>query len=66
MANAIGDETNFTRYQIIEISYPNGAVRAVTHDVGNYSDLSLSANGEMLATVMSQAHYDLFMTPVSA
>jgi serine/threonine protein kinase len=66
MANAIGDETNFTRYQIIEISYPNGAIRAVTHDVGNYSDLSLSANGEMLATVMSQAHYDLFMTPVSA
>ena len=66
MATAIGDETNFTRYQIIEISYPNGAIRAVTHDVGNYSDLSLSANGEMLATVMSQAHYDLFMTRVSA
>ncbi len=66
MATAIGEETNFTRYQIVEISYPEGAIRAVTHDVGDYSGLSLSANGKMLATVMSQAHYDLYMTPASA
>jgi eukaryotic-like serine/threonine-protein kinase len=66
MATALGDETNFTRFQIVEISYPDGAIRAVTHDVGDYSGLSLSANGQMLATVMSQAHYDLFMTPASA
>jgi serine/threonine protein kinase/Tol biopolymer transport system component len=66
MATAIGDETNFTRYQIIEISYPDGTIRSVTHDIGDYSGVSLSANGRMLATVMSQAHYDLFVTPASA
>jgi eukaryotic-like serine/threonine-protein kinase len=66
MAVALGDETNFTRYQIVQISYPDGILKTITHDIGDYSDISLSANGKMLATVMSQAHYDLFMTPASA
>jgi serine/threonine protein kinase len=59
-------ETNFLRYRIVEISYPDGTLRAVTHDVGDYFDLSLSAGGHTLATVLKQHHYDLSMTSASA
>jgi len=59
-------ETNFLRDRIVEISYPHGTLRAVTHDIGDYSTLSLSSDGHTLATVLKQSHYDLFMAPASA
>jgi eukaryotic-like serine/threonine-protein kinase len=59
-------ETNFTRHRIVEISYPGGTARAVTHDVSDYSDLSLSADGHLLATVLSQEHFNVFVAPASA
>jgi serine/threonine protein kinase len=55
-----GRHTNFTRRQILEISPRNGRSRAVTHDVNSYSDLSLSADGRILATVLSQSYFNLF------
>ena len=58
-------ETNFSRQQIVEISIREGKVRAVTHDINNYSDLSLSADGHMLATVMIEPHFDLFAVPAA-
>jgi serine/threonine protein kinase len=58
-------ETNYSRNQILEISYPAGMARAVTHDVSNYEDLSLSADGHTLATVLSQDRFDFFVRPAS-
>ena len=58
-------ETNFTRQQIVEVSIRERKVRAITHDINNYSDLSLSADGHMLATVMVEPHFDLFALPTS-
>jgi len=59
-------ETNFSRNQIVEITYPGGTQRAVTHDINDYSDLNLAGDGHTLATVLQQSHYDLFVTPASA
>jgi serine/threonine protein kinase len=56
-----GRETNFGRQQIVEIAYRDRTARAVTHDINDYSDLSLSAGGHMAATVLRQLHYDLFV-----
>jgi serine/threonine protein kinase len=60
-----GRETNFSRQQIVEVSIREGKVRAITHDVNNYSDLSVSADGHMLATVMTEPHFDLFAVSTS-
>jgi hypothetical protein len=65
LALYFGRDTNFTRQQIVEISYRDHRARAVTHDINDYSDLGLSADGHMLATVLNQDHYDLFVTPAS-
>jgi eukaryotic-like serine/threonine-protein kinase len=60
-----GRETNFSRQQIVEVSLREGTVRAITHDINNYSDLSVSADGRMLATVMIEPHFDLFALPTA-
>jgi serine/threonine protein kinase/sugar lactone lactonase YvrE len=65
LALSLNRETNFSRWQIVEISYRDRRARAVTHDISDYSDLSLSADGRMLATVLNQNHFDLFMAPAS-
>jgi eukaryotic-like serine/threonine-protein kinase len=59
-------ETRYARHRIVEISYPDGTARAVTHDISDYADLSLAADGHTLATVMQQSHYDLFVVAASA
>jgi serine/threonine protein kinase len=58
-----GSDTNFT--EIVEISYRDRRLHAITHDINNYSDLSLSADGHMLAAIVNQDHFDLFVAPVS-
>jgi eukaryotic-like serine/threonine-protein kinase len=65
LALYLGLETSFSRNEIVAISYRDHTVRAVTHDVGDYSDLSLSADGHMLATVMNQNRFDLFAASAS-
>jgi len=65
LALFFGVDTNFTRRQIVEISYRDLRARAVTHDINDYSDLSLSADGRLAATVLNQDHYDLFAAPSS-
>jgi len=65
LARYVGRETNFSRNEIVAISYRDHTSRAITHDINDYVDLSLSADGRMAATVLNQAHYDLFVTPVS-
>ena len=60
-----GRETSFTRQQIVEISTRDHTSRAVTHDINDYSDLSLSADGRMLATVLREGHYGLSVASAS-
>ena len=59
-------ETNFARNQIVEVSYPRGVSRPVTHDISDYTDLSLTTDGSTLATVLGQSHFDLFVTSSQA
>jgi serine/threonine protein kinase/Tol biopolymer transport system component len=65
LALYLGLETGFSRKEVVAISYRDRTVRAVTHDVGDYSGLSLSADGHMLATVLGQNHFDLFAAPAA-
>ena len=51
--------SNFTRAQIVFVSYPDGKITPVTRDTNNYSDLSLAANGQVLATVLSEGRWNL-------
>jgi len=51
--------TNYTRYQIVFVSYPDGKMSPVSRDTNNYSDLSLAASGRVLATVLSEGRWNL-------
>jgi serine/threonine protein kinase len=66
LALAWDAETNYMRHRIVEISYPSGRLRAVTHDINDYTDLSLASEGHSLASVLGQSHFDLFLAPASA
>ena len=46
-------DTGVTR-QIAFVSYPGGVFRRVTNDVNSYSGLSISRDGKLLATILSQ------------
>jgi hypothetical protein len=58
-------DTNFSQEQIVAVSYRDRSIRAITHDINDYSGLSLSADGHTLATVLNQDHFDLFVAPSS-
>jgi eukaryotic-like serine/threonine-protein kinase len=51
--------SNYRQRQIALISHPEGRLNPVTRDTNNYSDLSVSSNGEVLATVLSESHWNL-------
>ena len=53
--------SNFALRQIEFISYPDGKPRLVTHDTNDYSDLSISADGRTLTTVLNEPHANLFL-----
>jgi eukaryotic-like serine/threonine-protein kinase len=57
---------NYTRAQIAFISYPEGKVSPITRDTNNYSDLSLAANGQVLATVLSEGRWNLSVMSANA
>jgi eukaryotic-like serine/threonine-protein kinase len=58
--------SNFTRQQIVFVVYPEGKVDPVTRDTNNYSDLSVAANGQLLATVLSEERYNLYVMSVAS
>jgi serine/threonine protein kinase len=53
--------TNFTLKQIGIVSYPQGEFRTITRDTNNYYDMSMSADGRTLATVLRESHWNLFL-----
>ncbi len=54
-----GPSSGYTREQIVFVSYPAGKLSPVTHDTNSYSDLSIAASGQELATVVSEDHWTL-------
>ena len=52
-------DTNYSREQIFFVAYPAGHMDPITRDTNNYSDLSVSANGQILATVLSEERWSL-------
>ena len=55
-------ETNFSRQQIGLISYPDGKFRPITADTNDYANLSVSADGATIATVMRQSVRDVYVS----
>jgi len=64
-------ETNFNRQQVGLISYPDGKFRPITADTNDYAvgsngistgTLSVSSDGETIATVMSQSVRDVYVS----
>ncbi len=51
--------TNYSRSQIVFVSYPDGKVSRVTRDTSDYSDLGLASNGQVLAAVLSEGRWNL-------
>jgi serine/threonine protein kinase len=51
--------TNYTRSQIVFVSYPDAKMSPITRDTNNYSDLSLAASGQVLGTVLSEGRWNL-------
>ncbi|HEY4764868.1 MAG TPA: protein kinase [Candidatus Sulfotelmatobacter sp.] len=63
---ATDQTSNFSRAQIVFVSYPEGKFSAVTRDPNNYSALSLAANGSLLTTVLNENRWNLSVMPASA
>jgi serine/threonine protein kinase len=53
--------SNFSQRQIAYVVYPEGRIDPITRDTNNYSDLSVAANGQVLATVLSEQRYNLYV-----
>jgi eukaryotic-like serine/threonine-protein kinase len=51
--------SNFTQEQIVFVIYPIGRMDPVTRDTNDYSDLSVAANGQVLASVLSEGRWNL-------
>ena len=54
-----GRSSNFTQFQISFVVYPEGRMEPVTRDTNNYYSLSLAANGQVLASVLSEDRWNL-------
>jgi Tol biopolymer transport system component len=50
-------------HQVWRVAYPHGTVRRVTNDTNRYSGVSLSADGQTLATTQSRRAFRLWTAP---
>jgi serine/threonine protein kinase/Tol biopolymer transport system component len=57
--------TNFNRTQISYVSYPDGKIAPVTRDTNDYYYLSVAASGRLLAAILSEARWNLYVMPAS-
>jgi serine/threonine protein kinase len=60
-----GQGTSIHQLQIGFLSYPQGKFSPVTRDTNIYSDLSIAANGQAVATILSEEHWNLFVVSAS-
>ena len=58
-----GPDSNYRRDQIALLSYPGGKLSRITHDTNSYADLSVAADGRMLATILSEGRWSLSLGP---
>src|SRR4029077_8059774 len=56
-----GMETTSSRQQVGLISYPDGKFRPIAGDTNDYANLSFSADGATIATVMRQSVRDCYV-----
>jgi Tol biopolymer transport system component/DNA-binding winged helix-turn-helix (wHTH) protein len=54
-----------TMQQIWYVAYPSGKARKVTNDLGDYKDLSLTADGKTLVTIQSERKANIWMAPAA-
>ncbi len=62
---ARGPGSNYQRAEIALVSYPDGQISPLTRDTNNYSDLSIAADGRVLATILTEERWSLFVIPGS-
>jgi eukaryotic-like serine/threonine-protein kinase len=55
-------ETNFNRQQVGLIGYPGGQFRPLTADTNDYANLSVSADGSSIATILRQSIRDVYVS----
>jgi eukaryotic-like serine/threonine-protein kinase len=60
------ENSNFTLTQISYASYPDGKVSPITHDTNNYYGLSVAASGRVLATILREGRWNMYIMPASA
>ncbi len=65
LVRSMSRETNLTRNQIAEVSYRDHTLRAITHDINDYADMGISADGRTMVAVLNQSHFDLYVAPAS-
>jgi serine/threonine protein kinase/Tol biopolymer transport system component len=58
-----GIETGTTQTQIWLLRYPSGEARRITNDLNDYRDLSLTADGQTLITVQTEAQVHISLLP---
>ncbi len=62
---ARGPSSNYQQTQISFVSNSGGKLSPITRDTNNYGDLSIDADGGVLATIQSEGRWSLFVMPVS-
>src|SRR6266853_1687346 len=63
---ARGQSSNFNRSQIALVSYPEGKFVPITRDTNDYSDVSVAASGHVIATILGEDRWNLFVMPASS
>ena len=53
--------SNYKRVQIAYLSYPQGKLSPVTRDTNTYEGPSVGSNGKVMATVLTQGHWGLYV-----
>ena len=59
----LGRESGYSRNQIAYVALPSGETTAITKDTNNYSNLSLSADGKIIATSQQKASRTFYLLP---
>ena len=55
--------SNFNQDQVAFLSYPDGKFSPITRDTNTYSNLSIAADGRVLATILGEGRWNLFVMP---